>query len=335
MKKLSASVHQIEYFDRIISQIIADLEAVTLIVFPEPTIANAHSLNSSSSPSSLSSKLISDKALAAKALDYVEGGMERKSSLRKQTSSVVAAVGATNSSLSPALVVVVGTGTSPSSGSRKSSKRDSRAVIIVEPDVIVSCDEYFAALDGARSHRMADLQRRYESIGPLLIKLESLVLGTATGGSFKMRLFYEQLEGATYAGLLRLVRNNLNAFIRALDGGDDDDNDGPLFQVDAQLMLPEIILRPTANEIYEIIFQSVKDFLDRIAALKRWQPGSCIYYEDTPAEKQKKKKKHGTNGDLPNFIEDIVGDETVAQLLIKIQTKVQCLVQEAKAYLIG
>lgn len=219
IKQLSASVHQIEYFDRIILQIIADLEAVLLIVFPEP---NAASIGSSSSTSA---KVI-DKAV----LDC--DGAGRKSSLRKQASLTPA----TNSPLV--------------CSSRKSSKRDSRAVIIVEPDVIVSCDEYFAALDAARNHRMADLKRRYESIGPLLIKLECLVLGTATGESFKMGLFYQQLEGATYAGLLRLVRNNLNAFIHALD------DDEPLFQVDAQLMLPDILLRPTPNEIYGIIFQS-------------------------------------------------------------------------------
>lgn len=304
MKKLSASVHQIEYFDRIILQIIADLEAVMLIVFPEPTAGSS---------SCTSAKLISDKAV----LDC--DGAGRKSSLRKHASLTPA----TNSPLV--------------CSSRKSSKRDSRAVIIVEPDVIVSCNEYFAALDAARNHRMTDLKRRYESIGPLLIKLECLVLGTATGESFKMRLFYQQLEGATYAGLLRLVRNNLNAFIHALD------DDEPLFQVDAQLMLPDILLRPTPNEIYDIIFQSVKDFLNRIAALKRWQPGTCIYYEDEKVKaetRMKKKKKRDLKDvsesvrDPPNFIDDIVGDETVAKLLIKIQRKVQFLVQEAKSYLV-
>lgn len=271
-------------------------------------------------------KLNSDRALAAtnEALDC-EGN--RKSSLRKQTSLL--------SSSSPSSLPGGG-----SLSSRKSSKRDSRTVIIVEPDVIVSCDEYFAALHEVQKRRMLELQRRYESIGPLLIKLESLVLGTATGESFKMRLYYRHWEAATFSGLVRLVRNNLNAFHAALD------DEEPLFQVDAQLMLPEIILRPSPNEIYEIIFQSVKDFLQRITALRRWLPGSCIAYDDTlkaaiPKTKARTSKKkldeeeeEADCRDPPNFIDDILGDETVAQLLLKIQGKVQSLVQESKKYLI-
>lgn len=270
------------------------MEAVTLILLPEPSLTG-----------SSSAKLISDNALAAEAtgvaLDYVEG--PRRSSLRKQASSALAI-----------------------SSSRKSSKRDSRTVLIVEPDIIVSCDEYFAALDEAQAQQVAKLRRRYDSIGPLLIKLESLVLGTATGESFKMRLYYQHWEGATFSGLVRLVRNNLSAFIDALDGEQE-----PLFQVDAQLMLPEIILRPTPNEIYEIIFQSVKDFLRRIRALRRWLPGSCIYFDDT---QNKTKDAQGDGDDPPNFIDDVLGDESVAQLLVKIQAKVRDLVHESKKYLI-
>lgn len=293
MKKLSANVHQIEYFDKIILRIIADMGAVTLIVLPrteQPT----------------STKLISDKAALA-ALDYEGGGERRKSSLRHHLASPSGA---------PA---------PHSTNSRKSSKRDSRAVTIVEPpDVIVSCDEYFSMLDAERNQRMAELSRWYESIGPLLIKLESLVLGTATGESFKMSLYYQHWEGVTFAGLVRLVKSNLNEFIRVLDEQGD-----PLFQVDAQLLLPEIVLRPSPNEIYEIVFESVKDFLDRIKALKRWQPGSCLHYEE-----EKPGKRSSSSSRIANFIDDIIGDEAVGKLLVKIQERVKEQVKEAKEYLI-
>lgn len=299
VKKLSASVHQIEYFDKIILRIIADMGAVTLIVLPRKT------------------KLISDKAALA-ALDYEGGG--RKSSLRHHQ---LASPSPPAAAASPAAIASHST-------SRKSSKRDSRVVTIVEPDVIVSCDEYFSMLDAARNHRMAELRRRYESIGPLLIKLESLVLGTATGESFKMSLYYQHWEGMTFAGLVRLVKSNLNEFIRVLDEQGD-----PLFQVDAQLQLPEIVLRPNPNEIYEIVFESVKDFLHRIKALKRWQHGSCLHYE----EKRKAAGRPGngqqtTTPSPPSFIDDIIGDEAVATLLVKIQERVKDQVKVAKEYLI-
>lgn len=275
-----------EYFDKIILRIIADMEAVTLIVLPE---------------TECSSKLISDKAaVLTAALDHQQV-VGRKSSLRKQQSP--------------------GAQTVPFS--RKSSKRDSKTVTILEPDVIVSCDEYFfSLLDAARNQRMAELRRRYESIGPLLIKLECLILGTATGESFKMSLYYQHWEAASYAGLLRLVKNNLNEFIRVLE-----EQEEPLFQVDAQLLLPEIVLRPTPNEIYEIVFGSVKDFLHRIKALKRWQPGTCLPFEE-------EEQDDGKDSPAPHFVDDIIGDETVVRLLVKIQELVREQVKAAKEYLV-
>lgn len=258
------------------------MEGVLLIVLPKTDMN--------------STKLISDKTLAA--LDN-EGGGQRKSSLRKRPSETALH--------------------SPQDRpSRTTSKRASRAVVIVDPDVIVSCDEYFSMLDDARNSTVTELRGRFDSIGPLLIKLESLVFGgTSTGESFKMSLYYQHWEMATFGGLVRLVKRNLKEFIRVL-------GDEPLFQVDALLMLPEIILRPSPNEIYDIIFASVVDFLERIKALKRWQPGSCIQFDET---------KERSSDDLPNFIDDIINDESVAKLITTIQEKTKNLVIEANQYL--
>lgn len=38
-----------------------------------------------------------------------------------------------------------------------------------------------------------------------------------------------------------------------------------MFEVDAVLAAPEIIMKPTANEIYNIMVHSMKDFLERYA----------------------------------------------------------------------
>lgn len=37
----------------------------------------------------------------------------------------------------------------------------------------------------------------------------------------------------------------------------------PLFEIDAVLSTPEIVLKPTQSEIYNIVVHSVKDFLER------------------------------------------------------------------------
>lgn len=278
INNLSAKALQIEYFDKIIFQIIADMEAVSWILLEQPKPP----LNKSNGRGT--------------ALDLQP--IIRKGSLRKESS--------TTSILS----------------SRKSSKKDSRTVIFT--DTIMPCHEYFLALNEERNLRMIDLRRRIDSIGPLLIKLESLVLGTSSGESHKMDLYYRHWEETLFTGLVRLVKNNLNAFIKALDDTE------PLFQVDAQLMMADVILRPDPKEVYHIIYESVNDFIQRISGLKRWKPGTSVAFDDYH---KGHKNRRSVCENLPNFIDDIIGDASVAEQLHKIQTRVDKLVQEAKLYL--
>lgn len=78
-----------------------------------------------------------------------------------------------------------------------------------------------------------------------------------------------------------------------------------MFQVDAILASPEIIMRPTAAEIYNIIINSVKDFLERLKSFTRWMDGTCLlcppivqnddpyifsFFEDVAQVKNKRKK---------------------------------------------
>lgn len=272
LKTLSAMVYQIEHFDKIISQIIADVESVSLIIFPK--IGGDHPLT----------RLTGDKVADESSQKPV-----RKSSMRK----------------------------SDSTQGRKSSKRDSK-VVIIEPDMIASCNEYFDSLGQKRNQITVELRRKYNSIGPLLVKLESLILGTYSGDSLKMSQYYSFWERSAFEGLLQLVKNNLNTFIKSLKGE-------PIFQVDALLSAPDIVLRPTANEIYAIVFHSVKDFLLRTKSFRRWMHGSCIQFVDRRKDKLV---------ELPSFFDDIVKDENVSRLIVTIQDLIKKLVTEMKQYLV-
>lgn len=53
-------------------------------------------------------------------------------------------------------------------------------------------------------------------------------------------------------------------------------NNVPIFQVDAILSVPDITMRPSAAEIYNIIIHSVKDFLERFKLFTRWMDGTCL-----------------------------------------------------------
>lgn len=71
----------------------------------------------------------------------------------------------------------------------------------------------------------------------------------------------------------RWTTTNLEDFGKALT------KDEPIFQVDAVLVPPDIITRPTASEVNNIMVHSVKDFLERIKSFRRWMDGTCLMCE--------------------------------------------------------
>lgn len=144
-------------------------------------------------------------------------------------------------------------------GSRKKSVR-----IIDRDESIKPCVDYFKNLELERNDKTNKIQRLYDSIGPTIIKLESLILGSFTGMSEKMSYYYTYWEKEMFSALMRLTTRNLQQFSDKLMQKD------VMFEVDAVLAAPEIIMKPTANEIYNIMVHSVKDFLERYEYVNIW-----------------------------------------------------------------
>lgn len=85
-----------------------------------------------------------------------------------------------------------------------SNERPTKKVRI--KDHVKSCIEYFKSVERRRIEKATQIQMLYDSIGPLLIKLESLVLGTSTGLSDKMKIYYKFWEKQAFDCILRYVR---------------------------------------------------------------------------------------------------------------------------------
>ncbi|TMW41198.1 hypothetical protein DOY81_013722, partial [Sarcophaga bullata] len=67
---------------------------------------------------------------------------------------------------------------------------------------IYHCQGYMERLEQTRTEKCTYMKKIYDSLGPVLIKLESLVLGTYTGRSEKMREYYIFWEEETYKCIL-------------------------------------------------------------------------------------------------------------------------------------
>ncbi|KAF0872101.1 DYH10 protein, partial [Crocuta crocuta] len=130
--------------------------------------------------------------------------------------------------------------------------------------------EFFEHIDRERAKDVDYMVRWYLAIGPLLTKVEGLVIHTNTGKAPKLASYYEYWEHKIYDVLTKLILKNLQSFNSLILGN------VPLFQTDTILTAPEIILHPNANEIDKMCVHCVRNCVEITKHFVRWMNGSCI-----------------------------------------------------------
>ncbi|XP_014373608.2 dynein heavy chain 10, axonemal, partial [Alligator sinensis] len=130
--------------------------------------------------------------------------------------------------------------------------------------------EFFEHIKQERLKDLEYMVRKYAAIGPLLTKVEGLIVNTNTGRSAKLASYYAYWENKIYHTLTQLILKNLQAFNAAVLGT------VPLFQTETILSAPEIILQPNASEIDKMMVNCVRECVEVTKQFVRWMHGSCI-----------------------------------------------------------
>uniref|UniRef100_H0WZ39 Dynein heavy chain tail domain-containing protein n=1 Tax=Otolemur garnettii TaxID=30611 RepID=H0WZ39_OTOGA len=137
-------------------------------------------------------------------------------------------------------------------------------------DELPGVKEFFEHIDRERTRDVEHMVRWYLAVGPLLTKVEGLVIHTNTGKAPKLASYYEYWENRMYEVLTKLILKNLHAFNTLILGN------VPLFQAETILTAPEIILHPNANEIDKMCVHCVRSCVEVTRNFVRWMNGSCI-----------------------------------------------------------
>ncbi|XP_036777654.2 dynein axonemal heavy chain 10 [Manis pentadactyla] len=130
--------------------------------------------------------------------------------------------------------------------------------------------EFFEHIERERAKDLDHMVRWYLAIGPLLTKVEGLVLYTNTGKAPRLASYYEYWENKIYEVLTKLILKNLQTFNSLILG------DVPLFQAETILTAPEIILHPNTNEIDKMCVHCAQNCMEITKHFVRWMNGSCI-----------------------------------------------------------
>nr|XP_057927697.1 dynein axonemal heavy chain 10-like isoform X1 [Doryrhamphus excisus] len=137
-------------------------------------------------------------------------------------------------------------------------------------DFLPSIREFYECIDQERVKTVHLLRCKYADIGPVITKVEHLIMETNTGKSHIMSSYYTYWEHRVHDALVNMVLRNIKAFNAVLMGS------APLFRIDAILSAPKILLQPKTNEIYQLLLQCIKDCVDSTKEFLRWMNGTCI-----------------------------------------------------------
>ncbi|NXJ94226.1 DYH10 protein, partial [Corythaixoides concolor] len=137
-------------------------------------------------------------------------------------------------------------------------------------DELPKVEEFFEYVKCERAKDVAHMVRNYTDIPQLLIKVERRVANTNSGKSPKLTSYYAYWENRIYRMLTQLIVKSLKAFNAAVLAN------VPLFQTEAILSVPEIILQPNASEIDRMTAQCIQDCVEVTKHFVRWMHGTCI-----------------------------------------------------------
>ncbi|NXI97836.1 DYH10 protein, partial [Psophia crepitans] len=137
-------------------------------------------------------------------------------------------------------------------------------------DELPKVKEFFEYVKCERAKDVAHMVRKYTAIPQLLMKVERCVANTNSGKSPKLTSYYAYWENRIYQVLTQLIVKNLQGFNAAVLAN------VPLFQTEAVLSVPEIILQPNASEIDEMTVQCIRDCVEVTKHFVRWMHGTCI-----------------------------------------------------------
>uniref|UniRef100_A0A674DLM6 Dynein axonemal heavy chain 10 n=1 Tax=Salmo trutta TaxID=8032 RepID=A0A674DLM6_SALTR len=137
-------------------------------------------------------------------------------------------------------------------------------------DDLPGVKEFCELIERERAKDLNLLSRKYTAIGPLLTKMESLIMQTNSGKAKRMGQYYTYWERKVFDSLTKMVLRNIQTFNMAMMGNT------PLFQIETILSAPEIVLHPKNSEVYKLIMQCVRDTVESTKRFVRWMHGTCI-----------------------------------------------------------
>ena len=134
---------------------------------------------------------------------------------------------------------------------------------------LMDAKEFLSAVEQHRQNTVAVLVAGYDTIGPLLEKVSTTVIGSRQKQHPYLIPYYHHWEVKMFHALTEMVAANLKLIKTALVKRE------PLFSVDIWLSAPEVVLMPTTNELHQLLQTMLSNILESTKQFQRWMHGTC------------------------------------------------------------
>ncbi|XP_039277456.1 dynein heavy chain 10, axonemal [Nilaparvata lugens] len=183
----------------------------------------------------------------------------------------------------------------------------------------ISCQSFFKKMSDRRMESFSHMMTTHNKVGPMLKKLEGIVLQASTGKSPLMAFFYESSESQIFESFVKLVRLNVERFNSFLLGNE------ALFMIDAVLSVSEVVTKPTVAQVHNMIRQCVIDFFERFKSIARWMDKTCLKCPSVKASFTKEVYSY-------SYYEDLMSVSILVHSISNLQDTLLSLMTEAQNY---
>ncbi|KAM9822995.1 dynein axonemal heavy chain 10-like [Syngnathus typhle] len=187
-------------------------------------------------------------------------------------------------------------------------------------ELLPSVRTFYECMDRERIKTTNLMRSKYADIGPVISKVEHLILETNTGKCSSMANYYAHWERKVHEALITMVLRNIKAFNSVLMGN------VPLFRVDAILSPPKILLQPKTNEISRTLIQCIKECVESTKEFVRWMNGTCM---ECPSQ-------HIEGDDFVtfSFFEEVCYHPQINECALAVSQNIQQIMLSVDQYLI-
>ena len=164
------------------------------------------------------------------------------------------------------------------------------------------------------------LVREYEDIGPLLMKVEEILVKSRTKRHRRLGSYYSFWESQVYAAVINFIKINLDDLYEIME------SPTPLFKVEVVLDGLFVAISPSEQMILKGVVTIVKYLLEGSKEFIRWCRGSCIPVHEVRVKGEIKPVR-------PSFFDDLIGLPDMIDKVMFVQNSLVKTLEDVQSYL--